>query len=90
MVAQGEGKSINVKKPKLRRRSGSLPPGGVKLVSDEAPEATCLSSFMWLLPAPRSAFLSRSHASLWQGGDGPWNLRSRDDRARVRLRRHTR
>ena len=56
MVAQGEGKSINVKKPKLRRRSGSLPPGGVKLVSDEAPEATCLSSFMWLLPAPRSAF----------------------------------
>ena len=29
---------------------------------------------------------SRSHASLWQGGDGPWNLRSRDDRARVRLR----
>lgn len=43
MVAQGEGKSINVKKPKLRRRSGSLPPGGVKLVSDEAPEATCLS-----------------------------------------------
>ena len=50
---------LTVKNPKLRRRSGLLPPDRLKLVSDEAPEATCLSSFMWLLPAPRSAFFSR-------------------------------
>ena len=45
-----------VKKPKPTRRSGSLPPDGEKLVSDGAPEAACLSSSMWLLPAPRSTF----------------------------------
>ena len=34
------------------------------LVSDEAPEATCLSSFVWLLPAPRSASFPAACVSL--------------------------
>ncbi len=55
------------------------------LVSDEAPEATCLSNLCGSFRRPVRRFFPL-HASLWQGGDGPWNLRSRIDRARVRLR----
>ena len=73
--------------PKLRCRSGLLPPGELKFVSDEAPEATCLSNVCGSFRRLVRRFFPL-HASLWQGGDGPWNLRSRDDRARVRLRRH--
>jgi len=36
----------------------------VMLVSDEAPEATCLSICMWLLPAPRSASIPAACVSL--------------------------
>ena len=70
----------------LRRRSGSLPPGRVMLVSDEAPEATCLSnlcgSFRRLVRR-----LFPLHASLWQGGDGRRDRSPTFDRARVRLGR---
>ncbi len=76
-----------VKNPKLRRRSGSSPSGSVKLVSDEAPEATCLrnvcGSFRRLVRR-----LFPLHASLWQGGDGRWDGCPNVDRARVRLLHH--
>jgi hypothetical protein len=42
---------------------------GLMLVSDEAPEATCLSSVCGSFRRPVRRFFPL-HASLWQGGDG--------------------
>jgi hypothetical protein len=58
-----------VKNPKRRRRSGFLPPVMGMLVSDEAPEATCLSKLCGSFRRPVRRFFPL-HTSLWQGGDG--------------------
>jgi len=83
---QGAGDLSMSKTPSFAAGRDHLPPGGVTLVSDEAPEATCLrclcGSFRRLVRR-----LFPLHASLWQGGDGP-RVRPEDDRARVRLRHH--
>ena len=71
-------------KPQASPPVGIVPSGSVMLVSDEAPEATCLSSlcgsFRRLVRR-----LFPLHASLWQGGDGRWDGCPNVDRARVRL-----
>ncbi len=77
------------KSPKRRRRSGSLPPGRVMLVSDEAPEATCLRNYV----APSGAsfgVLSRCMRLSGKAATGVVTiLRSRRSTGRrVRLRHH--
>ncbi|SIQ58553.1 hypothetical protein SAMN05880561_103634 [Rhizobium sp. RU33A] len=87
---QGEGKTHAQASPPVEINSlrvGHARPRVKPEGSDEAPEATCLSNVCGSFRRLVRRFFPL-HASLWQGGDGPWNLRSRDDRARVRLRRH--